>query len=431
MARTNITPFVSGMVASQHSLSNMTSSLWIVSELYYPEVTSTGYILTQIAEGLAEAGVSVNVLCGQPSYSMRGMRASTKENHNNVTIYRCWGTTLNKDIFFYRLVNLITVTISLFMNACWRIRRFDNVLVVTNPPLLPFFVAFACWLRKANCVLLVHDVYPEVLVAVGKLGPTSSLVQLLNTLNKLLYNSVSHIVVIGRDMHANIANKLNNKKKVSVIPNWADIDKVIPINKKQNSLLREHRLQDKFVLEYAGNMGYPNDIESIIEAAHQLADRGDIHFLFIGSGVKKRLIEDEVRQRKLSNVTILPSRSREDQINFLNASDVAIVSLVHGMKGLSVPSRIYNILAAGKPIIAITDSGSELDHIIKEEDIGWIVPPGDIDGLRSVIAEAKSNPNLLIQMGLRARQAAETKYSFKQVKKAYIEMLSSIHKEPV
>jgi glycosyltransferase involved in cell wall biosynthesis len=391
----------------------MTTKLWIISELYYPEITSTGYIVTHIAEGLAAKGFSVSVLCSQPTYSARGMWAPAKENRNSVVIHRSRGTTLDKDILFFRLINLVTITLSLFVNVLWRLKRFESVLVVTNPPSLPYFVAFACWLRRANCVLLIHDVYPELLVAVGKLRATSLLVRLLNKLNKLLYMSVNHIVVIGRDMHTKIANRLDNEKQVSVITNWADIDQVIPIDKDQNALLRELCLREKFVLEYAGNIGYPNDIESIVESAAQLlGDKSDIRFLFIGSGAKKRWLEGEVARRNLSNVTILPSRPRDDQVNFLNACDIALVSLVKGMKGVSVPSRMYNILAAGKPIIAIAEPESEVALVVEEENIGWIVPPNNDEQLVNVIREAYSKPQRLAEMGRRARKIAETKYCF-------------------
>jgi len=408
----------------------MTDKLWIVSELYYPEVTSTGYILTEIAEGLAAEDLSISVLCSQPSYSARGLRAPAKENRNNVIIHRIWGITLDKDIFFFRLINLITITFSVFVSSLWHFKRFDIVLVVTNPPSLPFFVSFACWLRRANCVLLIHDIYPDLLVAVGKLRSTSVVVRLLNKLNKILYMSVNYIVVIGRDMQAKIVNRLlDNKKKVKVITNWADVNIIFPTIKEQNSLLRKLCLQDMFVVEYAGNIGYPNDIESIIESASRLINKYDIHFLFIGSGAKKRWLEEEVARRKLSNVTIMPSRPRHDQINFLNACDIAIVSLVQGMRGISVPSRIYNILAAGKPIIAIADLNSELDLVIKEENIGWVVQPGEVDELEKVILEAKNNPDLLVQMGKRARRTAEIKYSFELVKRAYAKLVFSIYEE--
>jgi len=391
----------------------MRHKLWIISELYYPETTSTGYILTQIAEGLAARGLVVNVLCSQPTYSSRGVRAPKKEVHNAVAIYRSWGTTLNKDVLFFRLINLLTITISLFANVLWHIKRFDSVLVVTNPPSLPYFVAFSCWLRRANCILLIHDLYPNLLVAIGKISSKNLFVRLMNKINQMLFCSVKHVVVIGRDMQALIASKFAKNEGVSVITNWADVDQVVPITKEQNILLSELRLKEKFILEYAGNIGYPNDVESIVESATQLSEESGICFLFIGSGAKKQWLETEVTRRMLSNVVILPSRSRGDQINFLNACDVALVSLVDGMKGISVPSRIYNILAAGKPIIAITELETELALVVAEENIGWIVPPNNHQQLVKVIKEASENRERLLEMGRRARSVAETKYSFK------------------
>ncbi|MCX5843972.1 MAG: glycosyltransferase family 4 protein [Deltaproteobacteria bacterium] len=407
----------------------MTKKLWILSELYHPETTSTGYILTKIAEGLAARGQFVNVLCSQPTYSARGTRAPVKEKLNEVEIHRCSGTTLDKDILFFRLINLLTITVSLFVKSLWRFDRGDSVLVVTNPPSLPFLVAVACRLRKANCVLLLQDVYPELLIAVGIMSPKSLLVRGFTWFNRILYRSVKHIVVVGRDMQAQTVKKLeNDREKVSVITNWADIDTVFPTDKKQNALLRELCLQDRFVLEYAGNIGYPNDIKSIVVAAARLleAKTNDIHFLFIGSGAKKLWLEEEVIRERLSNIKILPSRPRDDQLNFLNACDVALVSLVEGMKGVSVPSRTYNILAAGKPIIAIGDPESEVALVIKEEGVGWIVPPNNPEQLVKVIREAYSNPQLLAEMGRRARKVAEKKYSYESILNSFQKLFNSI-----
>jgi colanic acid biosynthesis glycosyl transferase WcaI len=352
-----------------------------------------------------------------------------KEKLNGVEIHRCSGTTLDKDILLFRLVNLLTITVSLFVNSLWRIDRGDTVFVVTNPPTLPFLVAVACRLRKANCVLLLQDVYPELLIAVGMMSSKSLLVRTLNWFNRMLYRSVKHIVVVGRDMQAQTVKKLeNDREKVSVITNWADIDTVFPTDKKQNDLLRELCLQGSFVLEYAGNIGYPNDIKSIAIAAARLLEEktNDIHFLFIGAGAKKLWLEQEVIREGLSNIKILPSRPRDDQVNFLNACDVALVSLVEGMKGVSVPSRTYNILAAGKPIIAIGDPESEVALVIKEEGVGWIVPPDNPAQLVKVIREAYSNPQLLAEMGERARKVAENKYSYENILNSFQKLFNSI-----
>jgi colanic acid biosynthesis glycosyl transferase WcaI len=152
--------------------------LWIVSELYYPEETSTGYFLTKIAEGLA-SNHSVHVVCGQPNYSAQKVRASSREIHNGVVIRRCWATTWNKNIWPLRLINFLTISISIFLHLIFVLRHGDQVLVVTNPPFLPFLTHWACRVHGARCFLLIHDVYPEVLVAAGLLSPNSRITRFL------------------------------------------------------------------------------------------------------------------------------------------------------------------------------------------------------------------------------------------------------------
>lgn len=402
--------------------------LWVISELYYPETTSTGFILTRLAEGLSKY-FSVTVICGQPTYSARGIRAPISEVRNQVHIQRCWGTTLDKDILLFRLTNLITLTFSIFLSALTHIKQGEQALVVTNPPTLPFAIVTACKLKRAKCSLIIHDIYPDLAIAAGKLKVDSLLARIWDRLNARLYQGMEHIFVLGRDMYIKVSERLDNhKERVRIATNWADCDTITPQPKSQNTLLVELGLQDKFVLQYAGNMGYPNDIVSIIEAAILLKDCRDIHFLFIGSGVKRREIEFAIVKNNLSNVTLLNPRPRNDQSNFLNACDVALVALVNGMKGVSVPSRTYNILAAGKPIIAIVEQGSELAMLIEEKQVGWIVPPHQPEKLVSTILEVKSQSDFLSQISARARQIAESEYSFQNTLKVFLDSLDANEK---
>jgi glycosyltransferase involved in cell wall biosynthesis len=190
-------------------------------------------------------------------------------------------------------------------------------------------------------------------------------------------------------------------------------------------------LSDRFIIQYSGNIGRTHGVEQLAVCAEQLENDPTVHFLFIGFGGKKLGLAQYVKERGLSNVTIMDYRPRAELSVSLTACNVTIISFVRGMAGVSVPSRMYNVMAAGKPIIAVADPGSELALVVKEEDIGWVVPPGDVDGLRMAILEAKANPDLLVQMGQRARRAAETKYSFERVNQAYTEMVASIYEEAV
>lgn len=393
--------------------------LWVVSELYYPEETSTGYYLTRIAEGLA-SDMDVKVLCGQPTYSARGVVAPKHEIHKDVEIFRVAGTTLDKNVILFRLVNMITLGLSVFFKALSQFRRGDSVLVVTTPPSMPFVVALASLTKGAAYTLLIHDNYPEILVATEKTTGDSLLFSSLAFFNRWLYKHASKIVVVGRDMRELLEKKTAGLDiPIATIQNWAELESVEPAPRSENALLEELGLMDKLVFLYAGNMGHPNDMESIVEAAADLRDRSELHFVFLGAGVKRKWLEKRVAELELANVTILDPRPRAEQRVFLNACDVALVSLVGKMVGVSMPSRTYNILAAGKPILALAEDGSEICRVVDEDNVGWVVRPGDAKLLARTIAEIADRRSELKTMGEAARASALEKYSLETALEKY------------
>lgn len=399
-------------------------TLWVVSELYYPEETSTGYYLTRIAEGLAD-DFKVKVLCGQPNYSARGVKSPKREVHRKVEIFRAWGTTLDKNVIPFRILNMLTLGWSIFWKAFLKFRKNEKVLVVTTPPSLPFITALAAVLRGARYYLLIHDNYPEILIAVGKAKENSFFVSVLDFFNRQLYKRATKIIVVGRDMQELVERKTGGfDLPVEYIPNWAELEQVEPAERRDNPLLKELGLIDKFVFLYAGNMGHPNDLESLLKCAEKLSDKPEFHFIFLGTGVKRKWLERESADKKLSNVTLLSPRPRSEQNIFLNACDVAIVSLVSKMKGVSMPSRTYNILAVGKPILALTEENSEVARVISEDKIGWIVPPDDVQTLEKTILEIAKNRDLLKSMEAKARNSAITKYSVETAVRRYLEVMA-------
>lgn len=398
--------------------------LWVVTELYYPEETSTGYYLTRTAEDMA-LHFDVNVICGQPNYSARGIKAPSFERHKDVNIYRAAGTTLNKNVILFKLINMITLGISTFFKALFKFKRNDIVLVVTTPPSLPFVTATAALLRGANYVPLIHDNYPEILFAVGKSSENSLLSSVMGFANRWLYKHAARLIAVGRDMKLLLERKTSGLGvPVEVIPNWAELETVEPRDRSNNALLAELGLQDKIIFLYAGNLGYPNDVETIVDSAEQLISRAEIHFIFLGAGVKRPWLEKQVYERQLNNITLLDPKPRSEQIVFLNACDVALVSLVSKMRGVSMPSRTYNILAAGKPMLALTDDESELAFVIDEDQVGWHIEPGNAARLSETILEIASRKSELSEMGMRARKSALERYSQSTASEKYLEVLS-------
>ncbi|HTK37887.1 MAG TPA: glycosyltransferase family 4 protein [Pyrinomonadaceae bacterium] len=394
-----------------NSDSNNSTRLWVASEVYYPEEISTGYYLTSIAEGLAQDH-ETKVICGQPNYGARGIKAPKHEVHNGVEIFRAASTLLDKNVIPFRAINMQTLGISVFFVALRRFRKGDRVLVVTAPPSLPFIIALAALIRGTGYTLLLHDCYPELLVATGKLKKNSIGVRAINYFNRWLYKHAEKMIVVGRDMREMMLRKTAGLDiPISTIPNWADLETIHPCPKSENGLLKSLGLRDKFVLMYAGNIGHPTDVESIIKCAERLLDRPEFHFLFIGSGAKRPYIERQIASRNLKNVTYLGTKPRSEQVEFLNACDVALISLISGTWGTAMPSRTYNILAAGKPILALTDETSELALVIDEEDVGLHIIPGSPDKLFDAILELYENRAGLSEMGKRAYIAAQLKYS--------------------
>ena len=400
--------------------------IWIISELYYPEETSTGHFMTKIAEGLG-LEFTVKVLCAQPSYSKRGVQAPKREVHNGVDIIRCYSTTFDKNKLPLRIINLLTISLSIFLNALRYLRYGDFVLVVTNPPLLPYITMLACRLRGAKCLVRVDDVYPDVMCAAGMSNKYGITYRVIDWFTKQLYQKAERVITLGRDMFNLVSFKMSyHLEHVRVITNWADCDLIKPTPKETNILLKELGLSDKFVVQWAGNMGHPHEVKSLFESMVYLKNHPDVHFLFIGSGSKRAWLETEAKKAGIDNVTFLGNRSRDDQQNFLNACDIALSSLVEGMVGISVPSRMYNILSAGKPILAIGEPHSELAIVIAEEDVGWVVPPDRPDELVRVISQARENPILLEEMGKRGRSVVVSKYYYQFVIDQYVDLFRGL-----
>lgn len=322
---------------------------------------------------------------------------------------------------FIKALNMLTSSISICFMALLYFKRNDYVLVVNLPPLLPFLITIAARIRRSRILLLIHDVYPDVLVAIGMLNPRSILTRLFQYLFTRLYQSVDRILVLGRDMQSLLAQKLGyNLSRISIVPNAADLEDIYPLPQIDSLILGEIFMEGKFVVKYSGHMGRSHGIELLLEVAERMSARApDVHFVFIGSGPKKRWLEEACAKRNYENVTVMPYRPRAELRDSINACHLGIIAFVPGMCGISVPGRMYDLLAAGKPMIAVTESNSELALMLREERVGWVASPNKVDEIVEAILAAKSDPELLSEMAIRARRVAETKYSLENQAQHY------------
>ena len=350
--------------------------IWIISELYYPTLNSTGYYMTEIAEYLALKGHRVEVITTNLAYNKSSISNVKNEVINNVSIHRVLLKQIDKNNFTSRIFRLLSSSVKLFCKSINLISKGDEVLIVTNPAFMIILMPLLKKLKRVNYRILVHDIFPENLAAINKINSKSFIYKLLKIIFDKSYSHAINCISIGRDMSEIIKSKVGDRSEIKLIPNWSETDLVFPRNKKETKLLIDLNITNKFIFQFAGNLGHAQGLDNIFEAI-DLVKNPNIHFMFIGSGAKENIIKEKARTSKLKNITHVDFMDRSQQNNFLNACDVSIVTLNDGMFGLGVPSKCYNIMAVNKPILLVAEENSEVGLYIKEFNIGWIIEPNE------------------------------------------------------
>jgi glycosyltransferase involved in cell wall biosynthesis len=283
-------------------------------------------------------------------------------------------------------------------------------------------------LRKRKYVCLLHDVYPDIAVRLGYLRQDGVFYWLWDKMNQRMMHAAAAVIVLGRDMEEKIREKLDLSEwgKIRTIPNWSDEDAIRPIEKGENPFLREIGLSPStFIVQYSGNMGLSHGMETIVESASRLQDI-PVCFLFIGGGGKREKIGKMVADLRLENVLFLPYQPKEKLRYSLVCSDVSLVSLDEGVEGLSVPSKYYGILASGRPVIALMAERSEVAMSILESGCGYVIPPGNPDVLAEKIRYLFEHPEMVGEMGKKARKSLERNYSRRVVAEKYFDLLREV-----
>jgi colanic acid biosynthesis glycosyl transferase WcaI len=250
----------------------------------------------------------------------------------------------------------------------------------------------------------VQDLYPDVAVALGVLPPTGVTTRTLERLSRASLRLADRVVAIGEVMGARLEAKGVDAARLRIIHNWSDAT-IGEVPTDTNWFLDRHGLRAKFVVLYSGNLGRGHEFDTLLNAAERLRNRTDVAFVVIGDGAKRAEIAQATRTRGLTNLTLLPYQRREDLPFSLGAADLSVVSLSNGLEGLIVPSKLYGILASGKPALHFGSTGSEIARVLAEERCGYTVAHGDVDGAVRRIEALADRPAVASEMGARGRAA--------------------------
>ena len=401
---------------------------------YHPDLTGTAPLVTDLATNLAAMGDEVTVITSMPHYGRKQIaskyrgRAIHREKFSGVDVWRSYVYVPPNYKGFYRSINYLSYTFMSIMSGV--LAEGVDVILCVNPPIT---VGFSGWLlslsQRAPMVLNIQDVWPDCIAIIGQLR-SRWLYRTFKHLEKFLYEKADRVTVLSEGMKQNLEGKGVKSSKIAVIPNWADLDAVTPME-KNNGFRSMHGLDGWFVVMFAGNIGFISVLDMVLDAANILKDRSDIHFLIVGEGNAKAELVKKANDVALPNVHFLTTQPPEILPQMLAAADVSLVTLDHRLGHLNVPSKTYNIMASSRPVLASVPVDSEIARLVKEADCGVTVPPEDPPALAEAIVQMQRDPNGLKRLGKNGREYVVANYAKDKVIRQYRDLLHEVANRPV
>lgn len=359
---------------------------------------------------MARHGCRVTVVAGRPLHAGASQAGPASlwpvrsESLRGVDILRAAGTRFRPRRFAGRAANYLSYFASAGL-AGRRIGRPDVVVALTDPPIIGLTALRAARRAGARFVFLCEDVFPDVASLLEDFH-NPAVNRVLDRVNRRLLREADAVVALGDCMRRRLVEEKGaDPDRVQVVHNWSDCDAIVP-GEKDNAFARAHGLADRFVLMHSGNVGLSQNLGVLIEAADRLRSRERLVVLIVGEGAKREALERDAARRGLASVRFMTYQPKAQLGNSFAAADAFLVSLKPGLEGYIVPSKVYGILAAGRPYVAAVDPGCEAAVIAREHHCGVLAAPDDPDDLAAKIAALYDDPAAGRVMGRNARRAA-------------------------
>ncbi len=398
----------------------------VITPYYAPDLGPSAPMFALLSEELVLRGHAVTVLCAVPHFPSGHVPAEyrhglwTWESQNGVQVCRVRVPSGDRANLFHRLwVFLVYQWLSTL--AGLRL-RYDAALI-TNPAIetfLPFLVL--CSLRRKPCLYAVWDVYPEVGVRMG-LFKNQTVIRLVGLLEDFCLRRAARIQVLGAGFLSDLASHRIAPDLITVIPHWLDTALIRPLP-RLNSFSHEHGLDECFVVQYAGNLGLSQGLETVLETARILKEQSDVLFLFVGEGAGRSQLQEQAVA--LNNVRFLPFQPRERLPEALACADVSLVVLKQGIGSASLPSKLFSILASGRPVLASVDESSDTCKLVNSSQAGLCVEPENPSQLAEAILSLHDDPSRRAKMGDNGRAWAEKYHSSQSAAERFEDVFMSI-----
>lgn len=390
-----------------------------LSEFFYPSQNSTAYYITKIAGKVAEdCERQVHVYCATPSKENDDLFSSRK----NLIIHRIDNGKGNKNKLLQRILKFARISLKFCFAVLLNARSNDILFSVTNPAFIIPICAILKGLFRYKYILLAYDVFPENMVAAGLMKENHIMFRLTKKIFDWSYSKADVVISIGRDMSETLKQKGIHEEQIVLIPNWADTEAIKHSSKIDNPIVKKYHLENKRVFMFAGNFGRVQGIPELLEVIDRVSAE-NAAFLFVGDGAMRGVIEVYQKTHPQKALFCHPYLPMDQQNIFLNACDVAIVTLNEKMLGLGVPSKSYYSLASGHPILFVGDQHSEVAQMIQEGHCGWQTSFDNIDNCAKLFDSICSFPQeRLEQIGGKAKEYLQSNFSEKTVLNIYSQL---------
>lgn len=409
--------------------------LLVLCPHFDPDTAPTGAVMSRIVEELGALGHEVHVVTSLPWYrEHRVDEAWSTVRWRDRTATTGWGTIARLDPhaggdkrnLVRRAVGFIgfsVVSIVAGVLAGRRGRCVDAVIAMSPPLTLGVAGRLVAWIRRAPLIFNIQDVFPDAAVETGAIT-NRWVIGAARALEKVSYLSSSRVTVLSQDLADNVVSKIGAAKatRVVVIPNFVDTERIVPLD-AATDYRRELGLTDRPVVMYAGNIGYSQSLEMLVAAARA---RPDVDFVINGTGSARSDLERSARG--LSNLIFGDFQPPERLSEVLATGDIHVVPLRRGLGRVSVPSKTYSIMAAGRPIVAAVDAGTEVTRLVDGARSGLVVPPDETESFVAAIDRLVSDRDVRRDMGQRARAFVESQASPRAVAERYANLVHEIRR---
>jgi colanic acid biosynthesis glycosyl transferase WcaI len=407
----------------------------VLSLVFAPDGVSTAYLMTDLSLELRALGHDVTVLTTEPHYNVepearsrqplkrRWGRLLFESSLEGIPVYHASmprkGNRVGSRLMDYVRFHAISTLAGLALAG-----QYEVVLAPSPPLTIGIAAGVLARARGAPFIYNVQEIYPDIAVSMGFLRSRWA-IRVLEGVERFVYARANAVVVISEGFRRRLLQKGVSPKKLTVIPNFVDIDFMRPIA-RGNDFSIAHGLNDSFVILYAGNLGLSQGVETILGAARRLTHLSDVRFLIVGDGARRAWLEGQLAEMRLSNVTLLPYQPHSALPQMYASSDICLVPLKRGTAHETFPSKVYTVMAAGRPLIASIDAESDVTWLVKEADCGWSIPPDDESALAAAIVHAYSSRPELRRKGLNGRRYAVSHHSRRSIAAQYDSLIQRL-----